>query len=84
MSGLLDLEKEIAYTDGLVLDQLIFKAVDDGWLGMVKARKRKRPVVTFVSGETFTETVELVAEFAQRACFTWQEDKWPSKRVKGA
>lgn len=84
INGLLDLEKEIAFCGDRVLDQLVVKRTGDGWLGMVKASKGGRPCVAFVSGDTYAGTLELAGEFARRACFTWQVDKWPSKQVKGA
>lgn len=67
------------YMDGMVMDQLIVKANEDGWLVMVKAHRNGRRRVAFVSGSTFAEALELAADFAARGILTWQPDRWPPK-----
>lgn len=75
----LDLALNISWNDGYVLDQLIVKSQDDGWLVIVKAHLNGHRKVAFCSGESFAEALELTAEFAAKGILTWRKDNWPPK-----
>lgn len=81
-ASVLDMALNVGYLDGMVLDQFICKATEDGWLAMIKAHKHGKRRVAFVAGFTFGGAVELAASFAERGCLTWQPDKWPPKTIQ--
>ena len=75
----LDMALNVGYMDGMVLDQLIVKVNEDGWLVLVKAHRNGRRRVAFVGGASFSEALELAADFAEKGILTWQKDSWPPK-----
>lgn len=78
----LDMEYHVAWHGGYVLDQVVARREDYGWLIVLKATRGKTAYASFTEARTLTEAYELVAEFAERGVLTWQRDKWPSRRVK--
>lgn len=78
----LDLEKYIAWHDKLVLDQVICKKVDEGWLVILKAPGRRGPLASFILAGSLIEAFEMAGEWASRGVLTWVEDKWPPKARK--
>ncbi len=75
----LDIDKHIAYVDALVLDQVLCRATETGWLLILKAHRGRKSYAAFIATETLAEAYELAGEFAARGCLTWQLDKWPPK-----
>lgn len=75
----LDIDKHIAYVDAMVLDQVLCRATETGWLLILKAHRGKASYAAFIATETLSEAYELAGEFAARGCLTWQRDKWPPK-----
>lgn len=79
---LLDLDKHVAWHGGYVLDQVVFRRVDQGWTVIVKAHRNGHAYAAFVNGESLLDTMELVGEFADRGILAWSDDKYPSNRLK--
>jgi hypothetical protein len=79
-SSFLDLDKEVAWNGGYVLNQLIVRRDGDGWQGLVKASRNGNDYVAYAGGGTYAEVIELIGEFAGRGCFTWLKDRYPPKR----
>lgn len=75
----LDIDKHIAYVDALVLDQVLCRATEIGWLLILKAHRGRKSYAAFIATESLAEAYELAGEFAARGCLTWQRDKWPPK-----
>lgn len=78
----LDIEKHIAWHGGYVLNQVVCKRNEEGWLLIVKAHRNGRAYAAFLQTGTLAEAYELGGEFASRGVFTWQDDRWPSKWLK--
>lgn len=76
----LDLDKHLAWNGGYSLTGLSVTSKDDGWQAVIKARRNGGQWVAFVMGGTYSEAIELAAEFADRGVLTWMRDKWPSRR----
>ena len=78
----LDLEKHVAWHGEYVLDQVVARQDDDGWMVVLKAYRRVTAYVTFISARTMSEAYDLAGEMASKGSLTWQVDKWPSTRLK--
>lgn len=78
----LDLEKHVAWHGGYKLDQAVCRQNDEGWLLILKAHRNGRVYAAFIQAATLAEAYELGGEFAARGILTWQQDNWPSKRLK--
>lgn len=76
-ADVLDFAQNISYMDGMVLDELVVKATEDGWLAIVKAHRNGRRRVAYVGARTYAEAVELAADFAAKGVLTWQKAKRP-------
>ena len=81
-ADLLEIDKHVGWNNTMVVDQIICKVTEDGWLFIVKAHRNGQRKVAYVSGETYSEAMELGAEFAKRGCLTWQKDRWPPKLMR--
>lgn len=79
---LLDIDKHVAWSEGLLLEQVNFKRVDNGWLAVIKAQSSTESLVAFVVADTLAELFEYTGNFAYKGCLDWKEDKWPSKRAQ--
>lgn len=78
----LDLDKLVAWESGRVLAGLTIEVSEDGWAARIKSYKNGKAFVAFLGGPSYSETVELVAEFADRGLLEWREDRYPNKFVK--
>lgn len=78
----LDLEKHVAWHGGYVLNGVVTKRNEGGWLLILKAHRNGRAYASYIQCASLSECFELGGEFAARGIFTWQEDQWPSKWLK--
>lgn len=79
---ILDIALNVGWIDKMVLDQLIVKATEEGWLVMVKAHRNGRNRVAYCSGATFSEALELAANWAATGVLSWVPDRWPPKILR--
>ena len=77
MAEFLDIDKHVAWHSSRVLDQVILKVTDEGWLIILKASRNGTRWVSFVGGTTLVEAIETCGEFANRGILTWQIPKKP-------
>lgn len=78
----LDLEKHVGWDSGHVIDQVVLRKQDEGWMGMIKAHRNGTAACAFVWAEDLPGLIALMGEFASRGVLTWQKDKYPSSRLK--
>lgn len=79
---ILSINQNIAWGGGVTFDQLIIRKQDEGFLAIVKGVQRGKPVVAYVGGRHFAETIESVAEWAAKGDLVWKVDIYPSARVR--
>lgn len=78
----LDLEKHVSWHGGFILDQVVFRRQEEGWVVIFKVHRNGQAYAAFINGATLPETIELAGEFADRGILSWSQDKYPSNRLK--
>lgn len=78
----LDLEQHCAWHGAYILDQVVARRGEDGWMIVIKAYKGKYAWAAFIEARTLAEAYELAADCAEKGSLVWSKDKWPSRQVK--
>lgn len=73
----LELPKVLAWEYGVILAGLIVVEKDEGWLCVVKATRRGKPVVAYVFHDTYQMVVEMVTYRASLGDLRFKVDERP-------
>jgi len=81
LSALLDIPKEIGWRWNAVLWEFRVTERADGWLVMLKAKRRGQFRVAFMGGSTFSGALENCARELRRGTVTWKQDSYVPDRL---
>ncbi len=76
---LFDMDKHISWTEGMVLNQVTIRRTDEGWQVIIKASSRRQDLASYISTDTYQESIALAGEMAENGALTWNKDKWAPK-----
>lgn len=76
------LDETLGWAHNVVLNQLVVKRMDDGWLAMVKGKKEDSFVIAFVGGSTLSAVLENLAVSARSEILRFRIDEYPPGSYK--
>lgn len=79
-ASMLDLEKQLAYLDGVDLQQLRVTRKDGHWLLMIKGNRNGTKLIAFIAGQRWPDVLETLATSADSRYLNWREDIPPWER----
>lgn len=79
MAYWLDLEKNTAFVEGVLLNEVRLTRVEDGWRAIVKGTRHHRPVILFFYERSFTNVMLATAHAIVDERVKWRADKYPPK-----
>lgn len=79
---ILGLPENTAYMQGFLLNALTMKRKDDTWLLILKGVKQGRHLVVYVECATFSDCLEVGADYAQKGILSFHTDKYPPTKKR--
>lgn len=81
-SDLLALDHLVGFCAGGTFHGMSISKTPRGWLGYIKMVRRRKPLIAFWSGATYTDVLLSLGECLKGGYLYWKEDEHPSSSAK--
>lgn len=77
-----DVDKNVAYLQGLVLSGFTLKRFEGHWVFVIKGVRRGRNLVAYEHGNTLGQCLDIGLYHASQGTLRFQDDDYPFKRTE--